>query len=187
MQKQNDEQTVKQTENQGNNSILSFKLSQSNKEKLTLQADSLGLSVSEYVRIKLFLDENESLKYYEENEKLKQQIKEYQVKETLHKASKIDPGSIVLQTREGGKELIKLTLNNMLWHLYPKRNKIIETDNDIIEALLHLLTRQLWDGFCEMPDLIQEYKLHNPVDYYDRVWKAKPLRSTFEWDDIPWE
>lgn len=158
------------TVNQQDNSIVSFKLSKEEKEKLVLQANDIGISLSELIRIKLFLDESEGIKLYEECEDLKQQIKVFKVKEKSYQASKIDPGSIILKTTEEGKEIIRRTLHEMCWNIAHNHRVNVETDYEIAEAITHILTMQLWDEFKEFTGLISKLDIHNPDEFYERIF-----------------
>jgi antitoxin component of RelBE/YafQ-DinJ toxin-antitoxin module len=65
------------------NPTITFKVPTADKNKITAKAAELGMSLSEWIRIKLLLEEPELNAIIRENKELKQQAKENLVKQDM--------------------------------------------------------------------------------------------------------
>lgn len=86
---------------------LNFKLSPAEKKKITDEAGKLDISISEYVRIKASIDENDFLVVREENRKLKKELNEMKVKNSYFKKTERFSEGVTLKISEDDQELLK--------------------------------------------------------------------------------
>jgi len=160
--------TVKPDENQS----VTFKISGSEKENLVRQANEFGVSLSEYIRIKLLLNEEEGQQLYAENQKLKKQLLEYKVKNRSYTAAEATPGTIVLKTTEEGIKLLRDILNNSPWHLEDDDRRSITDEEDIAYAITHIFADHLMDKLWNFPNELCRINIHNVNEL--REWLFSP-------------
>jgi len=149
---------------------VTFKITESDKHKLNITAKELGMTLSEYIRLKVMLDENEWTKLIIENRKLKHQIKEYIIKEKIHSSNKVLDGSIVIQSSETGKEVIKQMLNKLMLRNRLLGKEIIESDFHLTKAFSIIITEELATLLDEMDDIRENYEIKSFEDFYSLLF-----------------
>jgi hypothetical protein len=163
----NESNQVKST----NTESVTFKISVSEKNKLLIEAKELGMSLSEYLRIKVSIDNNGVKELIIQNNELKQKIKENTVKNRVPSIQNADETSIVLQSTKTGKKV----LGQLLFEL-KYRNKLFprcyyQNDNEIATGLSVVIAEYCTDTFGDLPEIRNRYKITRWEDYYRLLFK----------------
>lgn len=166
-----------------NTESVTFKISVSEKNKLLMEAKELGISLSEYLRIKVSIDDNGVKNLITQNKELKQKIKENTVKNRIPALQNTDDTAIVLQSTKTGKEVLGQMLSELKYRnkLFPRSN--YRNDYDIASALSFIIADYCTDIFGELSGIRNKYKITRWEDYYRLLFKPyyeKVFRSKDE-------
>lgn len=144
---------------------ITFKVSVQDKLKIQDQANSLNLSLSEFIRTKLLMDEESISKIIIENTELKKEMKENLVRATMPNLSDQDENSITLTSTKKGIEIIQLMLREIGGHttLIPYSN--FESKEDIESALCVIIADRLSNYVEDITGLRQVYGINGYEDF----------------------
>jgi len=91
---------------------INFKLSSQERETIEKSAENVGVTLSEYCRIKCLLDEDQAFALKMKVVDLEKKVKELQVKQSFYKDTQRDPYSIVLQLQAKEREIFEKLFNH---------------------------------------------------------------------------
>jgi len=154
-----------------NTESVTFKISVPEKNKLLMEAKEMGMSLSEYLRIKVSIEDNDLKELILQNKKLKQKIKENTVKYRVSTIHNADDTSIVLQSTKTGKEVLSQMLSELKY-----RNKLFpmceyQNDYDIACGLSVVISEYCTDIFGELSGIRNKYKITRWEDYFRLLFK----------------
>lgn len=166
-----------------NTESVTFKISVSEKNKVLKEAKELGMSLSEYLRIKVSIEDNDLKELIIQNMDLKHKIKENTVKYRVPAMQNVDDTSIVLQSTKTGKEVLRQMLSELKYRnkLFPRSD--YQSHYDISSALSVVISEYCTDIFGELSGLRKKYKITRWEDYYRLLFKPyyeKVFRSKDE-------
>jgi hypothetical protein len=95
------------TKNNSDSSQITFKCSPEERQEVDSQAAKFKMSNSEYIRIKVFDDDEQVFRLKSKNSELDKENKELQVKLSRYKESERSPDNIVLQLTPEVRELFE--------------------------------------------------------------------------------
>jgi hypothetical protein len=154
-----------------NNESVTFKISVSDKQKLLRTATDMNMTVSEYIRIKLLMEEEDLHRIIKENKELKQKAKESKVRQQSNRASNSFNDSIIIQSTNTGKEVIGVFLEimNRRQMLRPKGYR--ESDLTIGCALSLIIFERLLPLLSELDDIREKYDIIEVEQFYQLLFE----------------
>jgi hypothetical protein len=152
------------------NPTITFKAPAADKNKITAKATELGMSLSEYIRIKLLLEEPELNAIIRENKELKQQAKENLVKMDIHSINKPGRDTFTLLTTPDGMELTCQILDDIKYEEDLMLNDEID-DSNIGCALSIIVAQRLYRALEPMRGLKRKYGVNNFEQFYKLLFK----------------
>ena len=154
-----------------NTESVTFKISVSEKNKLLSEAKELSMSLSEYLRIKVSIDDNGVKDLITQNKELKQKIKENTVKNRVPSLQNTDDTTIVLQSTKTGKEVLGQMLSELKYRnkLFPRSD--FKNDNDLASGLSVIIAEHCTNIFGELSGIRNKYKITRWEDYFRLLFK----------------
>ena len=149
---------------------ITFKISVANKAILKKVATELGVSLSEYVRIKVMMDESERLKLVQQVRDLKITENEYEIYKRTHDAGVIDPDCIILKTNPEGKSLLMSALNQLQWDNSPLGANRIENDYQLGTHLSQMIIKPFEMAFDKVTRFSRRNRISNSSDLYSKIF-----------------
>jgi hypothetical protein len=146
---------------------ITFRVSSEDKNKLTKQAEDLKISLSEYVRNKALFDDIELQNLFDENIKLKQQIKDYEIQLNSKISQESESGIIILRITEENKNLLKSILSFIHWNRFAEHPEQIEKDIELSKAIAFILVEYISEAVNEMRGLKRNYNINTIEDLYE--------------------
>jgi len=148
---------------------VTFRVTSDDKSKLSKLADELKISLSEYVRNKALMDDKELQNILEENVKLKQQNKEFQIHIKSKFTGKKESGTIVLHISEENKRIIKKVLSSSHWNRFVNHLENIENDCELAKAIIFILVEYLIEPLGDMNDLRAKHNIENIESLFQKM------------------
>lgn len=148
---------------------ITFRVTLEDKNKLLRQATGLKISLSEYVRNKAMINETQYQKILDENERFKNQIKEYEITTESKPSQNIEPGSIVFKTTDNIKELLKEVFSQMRWNRFSRIKKEVKNENDLSSAIGFTITEGIVEPMNDMEDLRIKYNINNIEELFNKI------------------
>ena len=159
-----------------NNESITFKISAKDKQKLMQVSSDIGLNLSDYIRIKLFLDEPDLHAIIKENKELKVRAKENLVRQFVVRTVNPEDETItLLMTKKG-----KVALKELLEEIKPKMNmwpqEVMDNDMIIGSALSYFISERLSLYLSELDDFRIKYGITQFEQFYMLLFE--PYYST---------
>ena len=148
---------------------ITFRVDSDDKTKLSQQADEFNISLSEYVRSKALIEDGDLQSILNENTILKNKIKGYENQVESKASNTIDPGIILIQSTEEGKEILKKVLSEISWNRFDYEPGIIENDIQLAKAIGFLLIEQIIEPLGKLPELREKYNLEKVEELFERL------------------
>lgn len=154
-----------------NTESVTFKISVSDKQKLLNDATELDMSLSEFLRIKVLIEDADLKKLISQNRELTNQVKERLVRTKIPLLGQADEHSIVIQSTETGKKVMREFLTELKY-----RNRIMpqsdyDDDKDIAVALSIIITEELSRYLEEFRGIRKRYKITQLEQFYRLLFK----------------
>lgn len=156
---------------EGNSEAVTFKISPENKQKLVKDAEQIGLSLSEYIRIKVLIDDINLKKLISDNLDLQKKVKENLVKATLPITNEVDSQTINLKTTEEGLKVMGILLTELRDREFLMPKKVRYEDNDIANAISVIVFRYLASYLEEFDELRNTYGITSDYQFYELLFK----------------
>ena len=154
-----------------NTESVTFKISVSDKQKLIDDAAELRMTLSEYIRIKVLIEDTYLNKLILQNRELSKQVKESMVKLKVPYAGQVNETAILIQSTETGKKVIKQFLNEMKYrnNLLPRGD--YDNDHDIACAFSVIIMETFAEMLEEFHGIRNKYKITRLEDFYRLLFK----------------
>lgn len=148
---------------------INFRVNSEDKTRLSKQAEKLNISLSEHVRNKAMIENDNMQSILDENARLKNQLKDYNNQIESKSSEAMEEDSLTIKISEENKKILKSILSFIHWNRFAEHPTKYESDLVLAKAFMFIMIEYISETvLMEMRGLKRTHNISAIEDLYER-------------------